>query len=127
LKGLGSTNFAGIMRSGQMRDVDYAPVEPALSKSSPQARSSRRKHIAQGWRRRSTLISEGALDASMILVQTATNDGSQGGPMVDHKKLARLRQLITEGLRVQLGNEAITYINAVFSQLSGSKRADFAS
>jgi len=31
--------------------------------------------------------------------------------MVDHKKLARLRQLITEGLRVQIGNEAITYIN----------------
>lgn len=31
--------------------------------------------------------------------------------MVDHKKLAKLRQLITEGLRVQLGNEAITYIN----------------
>jgi hypothetical protein len=31
--------------------------------------------------------------------------------MVDQKKLARLRQLITEGLRVQLGNEAITYIN----------------
>jgi len=31
--------------------------------------------------------------------------------MVDQKKLARLRQLITEGLRVQLGNDAITYIN----------------
>jgi hypothetical protein len=31
--------------------------------------------------------------------------------MVDHKKLAKLRQLITEGLRVQLGHEAITYIN----------------
>ncbi len=31
--------------------------------------------------------------------------------MVDHKKMARLRALITEGLRVQLGGEAITYIN----------------
>ncbi|MGJ4945710.1 hypothetical protein ACQR1W_34475 [Bradyrhizobium sp. HKCCYLS1011] len=31
--------------------------------------------------------------------------------MVDHKKLAKLRRLITEGLRVQIGNEAITYIN----------------
>ncbi|UGY21546.1 hypothetical protein HU675_0026360 [Bradyrhizobium septentrionale] len=31
--------------------------------------------------------------------------------MVDQKKLAKLRQLITEGLRVQLGHEAITYIN----------------
>jgi hypothetical protein len=31
--------------------------------------------------------------------------------MVDQQKLARLRQLITEGLRVQLGNDAITYIN----------------
>jgi hypothetical protein len=31
--------------------------------------------------------------------------------MVDQEKLARLRKLITEGLRVQLGNDAITYIN----------------
>lgn len=31
--------------------------------------------------------------------------------MVDQKKLARLRQLITEGLRVQLGGELITYID----------------
>jgi hypothetical protein len=31
--------------------------------------------------------------------------------MVDHKKLAKFRQLITEGLRVQLGHEPITYIN----------------
>jgi hypothetical protein len=36
---------------------------------------------------------------------------SIGAGMVDHKKLARLRQLITEGLRVQLGHDAITYIN----------------
>ena len=47
----------------------------------------------------------------MILVQIATNDGMQGWIMVDHKKLASLRKLITEGLRVQLDNEAITYIN----------------
>lgn len=31
--------------------------------------------------------------------------------MVDKQKLARLRQLITEGLRVQLGGERIKYIN----------------
>ena len=34
-----------------------------------------------------------------------------GTIMVDKKKLARLRQLITEGLRVQLGGERIDYIN----------------
>lgn len=31
--------------------------------------------------------------------------------MVEKEKLARLRQLITEGLRVQLGGERIAYIN----------------
>lgn len=33
-------------------------------------------------------------------------------PLVDHDKLARLRKLITEGLRVQLGGEVVTYIDA---------------
>jgi hypothetical protein len=34
-----------------------------------------------------------------------------GYEMVDMKKLARLRQLITESLRVQRGGESITYVN----------------
>ncbi|MDH2357424.1 hypothetical protein QCM80_43780 [Bradyrhizobium sp. SSUT112] len=42
--------------------------------------------------------------------------------MVDHKKLAKLRQLITEGLRVQLGSEAITYINVGHSMQDISAR-----
>ena len=53
-----------------------------------------------------------SLDEIRLFRQLTTFDGFFGrGAVVDHKKLAKLRQLITEGLRVQLGNEGITYIN----------------
>jgi len=52
------------------------------------------------------------LDDPKQFRDAATSDGRVAGEiMVDQKRLARLRQLITEGLRVQLGNETITYIN----------------
>src|ERR1700730_13324660 len=54
----------------------------------------------------------GRLDACQNILHCSTFDSALWDfQMVDQQKLARLRQLITEGLRVQLGNEAITYIN----------------
>jgi hypothetical protein len=46
--------------------------------------------------------------------------------MVDQKKLARLRQLITEGLRVQLGGERISYINVGHALEDASARQNHA-
>jgi hypothetical protein len=63
------------------------------------------------------------LDDSAIYPLCSTIGGCSGDfLMVDQKKLARLRQLITEGLRVQLGNEAITYINVAHAMEDVSAR-----
>jgi hypothetical protein len=47
--------------------------------------------------------------------------------MVDQKKLARLRQLITEGLRVQQVGERIAYINVGHALEDASARQNLCS